>query len=281
MGLGEKIYQLRSEKGMSQGDLADAVEVSRQSISKWETNSSVPELDKLVKLSNIFGVSLDELVLDKNGPKRLCEPEMKGIHRGRTEQGAARKITGIILLCFSVLLWLMIALFGDIIAGLVLMAPVAACGLICLLVRRYAGLWCAWVGYLFVDIYLRFATGINMQYVFVGHVYAGGWTIHLIVAWCLFVVFATLVTVTALQTRKICPGSLCGDLIGMASGWAVYLITRVVFTLPLMEAQIAAGYSQVYRYVSAVSGWVRSIVLTVSMVFAVRAIASLLGKRKK
>ena len=49
MTLGENICRLRTEKGMSQGDLADLLEVSRQSVSKWETGSSVPELDKLVK----------------------------------------------------------------------------------------------------------------------------------------------------------------------------------------------------------------------------------------
>ena len=63
MTLGERIYKLRTEKEMSQGDLADAWEVSRQSISKLETNGSVPELDKLVKLSEIFSISLDELVM--------------------------------------------------------------------------------------------------------------------------------------------------------------------------------------------------------------------------
>ena len=72
MTLGERIYKLRTEKEMSQGDLADALEVSRQSISKWETNGSVPELDKLVKLSEIFGISLDELVTGKE-----TEPQEK------------------------------------------------------------------------------------------------------------------------------------------------------------------------------------------------------------
>lgn len=62
MNLGENIYRLRTEKNMSQGDLADALEVSRQSVSKWENNSAVPELDKLVKMAELFGVSLDELV---------------------------------------------------------------------------------------------------------------------------------------------------------------------------------------------------------------------------
>jgi len=50
MDLGEKIYTLRIEKRLSQGDLADALDVSRQSISKWETNASVPELICFSKL---------------------------------------------------------------------------------------------------------------------------------------------------------------------------------------------------------------------------------------
>ena len=65
MNLGERICRLRNERNMSQGDLADAMEVSRQSISKWETNGSVPDLDKLVKLSELFDISLDELIAGK------------------------------------------------------------------------------------------------------------------------------------------------------------------------------------------------------------------------
>ena len=62
MSLGTTISRLRAEKKLSQGDLADALGVSRQSVSKWETDTSVPELDKLVKLSQLFGITLDELV---------------------------------------------------------------------------------------------------------------------------------------------------------------------------------------------------------------------------
>ena len=74
MTLGERIYNLRTEKEMSQGDLADALEVSRQSISKWETNGSVPELDKLIKLSEIFDVSLDELITGKEKVEQPTAP---------------------------------------------------------------------------------------------------------------------------------------------------------------------------------------------------------------
>ena len=62
MNLGENIYHLRTERNLSQGELADALEVSRQSVSKWENNSSVPELEKLLKMAQIFEITLDELV---------------------------------------------------------------------------------------------------------------------------------------------------------------------------------------------------------------------------
>lgn len=62
MTLGERIAALRNEKKLSQGDLAEKLNVSRQSVSKWETGASVPELDKLLLLSEVFGLSLDQLV---------------------------------------------------------------------------------------------------------------------------------------------------------------------------------------------------------------------------
>ena len=57
MTLGENIVRLRTQKSWSQGDLADALDISRQSVSKWETDASIPELDKLLKLSELFDVT--------------------------------------------------------------------------------------------------------------------------------------------------------------------------------------------------------------------------------
>ena len=62
MGLGENIYKYRTEKKLSQEDFASAMEVSRQSVSKWENNQAVPELEKLIKMAKLFDISLDELV---------------------------------------------------------------------------------------------------------------------------------------------------------------------------------------------------------------------------
>ena len=62
MELSENIFQFRKALGLSQEQLAEQVGVSRQSISKWETGQSAPELDKLVTLSRVFGISTDELL---------------------------------------------------------------------------------------------------------------------------------------------------------------------------------------------------------------------------
>lgn len=64
MTLGEKIYRLRTEQGFSQEAFGEKLGVSRQSVSKWETDQSVPELDKIVAISEIFGVSTDYLLKD-------------------------------------------------------------------------------------------------------------------------------------------------------------------------------------------------------------------------
>ncbi|MGO4940518.1 helix-turn-helix transcriptional regulator [Fundicoccus sp. Sow4_D5] len=67
----EKVYQLRKEFAYSQEELAEKLEVSRQTISNWENGTAQPALDKAVELSNLFDVSLDEMVGKKfNKPKQ-------------------------------------------------------------------------------------------------------------------------------------------------------------------------------------------------------------------
>lgn len=64
MILGEKITELRRQNGWSQEELAGKLNVSRQSVSKWESSMSVPELDKILQLSDLFEVSTDYLLKD-------------------------------------------------------------------------------------------------------------------------------------------------------------------------------------------------------------------------
>lgn len=69
MTLAEKILHLRTQQGLSQLELAERLGVSRQSVSKWETGQSVPDLDKLIKLADLFGITVDELVREEERPQ--------------------------------------------------------------------------------------------------------------------------------------------------------------------------------------------------------------------
>lgn len=65
MKFSEKLQKLRKENNMSQEDLADKLDVSRQSVSKWESGQTYPEMDKLLTMCKIFGVTLDDLTNDE------------------------------------------------------------------------------------------------------------------------------------------------------------------------------------------------------------------------
>ena len=73
MTIGEKILKLRTAAGISQEQLAEKVDVSRQSVSKWEINQALPQIDKVLILCDLFDVTADELLkdgisIDKNVP---------------------------------------------------------------------------------------------------------------------------------------------------------------------------------------------------------------------
>ncbi len=87
MKLYQRLGDLRKEKGLSQEDLAEALNVSRQTISKWETGVTAPSSGNLTCLSRVLGVSMDELMHGKepaaeakdaapeSRPARLEEPQ--------------------------------------------------------------------------------------------------------------------------------------------------------------------------------------------------------------
>ena len=62
MEFSNRLYQLRKSAGMSQEELAGRLNVSRQTISKWEVGETTPDMEKLIAISDLFDISLDELV---------------------------------------------------------------------------------------------------------------------------------------------------------------------------------------------------------------------------
>ena len=209
MTLGEKISALRNQLGMSQGDLAEKINVSRQSVSKWETNTSVPELDKLIQLSELFQITLDELVKGdimekadsaKEPASETMEQPPQVIVRKTVD---TRKIIGTILLCFGALIWLLFTFLGSFLEGILFGSPFLLCGIICLSCQKNAGLWCAWAVFLMVNLYLRYATGITWHLVLFTLNYEPSMNyIRLAFAWLEVLCTAVLVLVTVLRFQK-------------------------------------------------------------------------------
>lgn len=205
MNVGETINRLRTEKHMSQGDLADALEVSRQSISKWETGASVPELDKLVKLSELFGVTLDELVTGK-APEQIGAPQGEQVppQTMAVRPGTPpRKVAAVVLLSLSFAFVVLFTVVWRPLEGLILCLPLLACGLICLWAKKHPGLWCLWALFLMADLYLRYATGLSWAQVRFTFLWEPSWNYtRLAVAWCQCLGGLGLLVGTVFRLRK-------------------------------------------------------------------------------
>ena len=108
MTIADRIQSLRKSKGMSQEELADAVGVSRQAVSKWESEQATPDLDKVVIMSDIFEVTTDYLLKGIEPVKTDDHKTMADIldQKVLTEQNSKRAKTAIkwFLIGFGILL---------------------------------------------------------------------------------------------------------------------------------------------------------------------------------
>lgn len=71
MNFNNRLYRLRKQKGFSQEELANRLNVSRQTISKWEVGDSTPDMEKLIAISDLFNVSLDNLITGKEDKPQI------------------------------------------------------------------------------------------------------------------------------------------------------------------------------------------------------------------
>ena len=145
MTLGEKILALRTQKEMSQEELAAALEVSRQSVSKWETNQSVPDLDKIIRLADLFGVTVDQLVREGERPEPPEPPEPRVVYVAEGRRGLTRpQMVGVCLeVLGGILLLLGVAGLGAVAA--VIGAALMILGLPLLLARKHPWLILGWL----------------------------------------------------------------------------------------------------------------------------------------
>lgn len=143
MSIGNKIYEMRIAKKLSQSDLADLLDVSRQSVSKWETDAAVPDLDKLVKLCDVFEITVDELI-----GRNTKVISAFGFAKNKNPGLGAQKILGCILLGIALVGTILTILLADHSEDMYILIPILLStflsGLICLGVKKHCGYWCAW-----------------------------------------------------------------------------------------------------------------------------------------
>lgn len=204
---------LRAEHRLSQGDLAEKMGVSRQSVSKWETGNSVPDIDKLVALSELFDVSLDTLVKDQN-PKENTDPQPTDPQRS-PEKYSSRKIAGWILLGIGLLSMVLGVALNLLLAALGVY--LLLCGTICLLVKKHPGLVIGWGTFLPCAYFLPRITSANMRMIFHPYIYdnIGNWTAQLTISYGFWAVLFLLIFVTVKNTRMKSHPFLFG-------GWAIF-----------------------------------------------------------
>ena len=75
MTFAENVKMLRKQAGMSQEQLAEKLGVSRQAVTKWETGAGIPDIENIMAISTLFDISIDDLLSNESGSKKLPETE--------------------------------------------------------------------------------------------------------------------------------------------------------------------------------------------------------------
>lgn len=129
MNLGEKLFKLRKSKNLTQDEVAEKLEVTRQTISKWETNQSTPDFDKIVPLCNLYGITPNELLTGEENneneeevnwneaKKHLftrgkddCEDNYENMTKTQIKQKSAKIVSTSIFIYIVAVAFLMIAI---------------------------------------------------------------------------------------------------------------------------------------------------------------------------
>lgn len=111
MSLGEKLLNLRKKKGLSQEEAADILGVTRQTISKWETDQSTPDFDKIVPICELYYITPNELIMEKEC-NIVDNRDITQIDKKTNEYDKQKRTEGIaqsVFIFFIAVAWIMIS----------------------------------------------------------------------------------------------------------------------------------------------------------------------------
>ena len=130
MKFGDKLLRLRKKNGLSQEELAEKLGVSRQSVSKWESNNAYPETDKIVQICNLFSCTMDDLINDeitdikqierkeKNNITTYIDSFLEFITKTINMFSDMKFSSGLKCVIEMIILGLLLALFGNVLVGI-------------------------------------------------------------------------------------------------------------------------------------------------------------------
>ncbi len=127
MDIGEKLFELRKGKGLSQEEVAEKLNVTRQTVSKWETNQSTPDFDKIMPICELYGITTEELLTGKKPEEKTeVETEKENVEEERplTKQEVKRKSAEVV--STSVFLYILAVVFIMITIPVLRMNPIIA-----------------------------------------------------------------------------------------------------------------------------------------------------------
>lgn len=113
MNMGEKILRLRRARGWSQEELAEQLNVTRQAISRWESESSKPDADKITALCGIFGVSADYLLCTGTAVNASPMNQQTQLPQSADKSILHRMIIGITFISLSLVLFLVLVYLSE------------------------------------------------------------------------------------------------------------------------------------------------------------------------
>lgn len=252
--LGEQIYRYRTKKGLSQQELAEKLEVSRQSVSKWEVGGAVPDLERLMKMAALFGVTLDDLVSGEDAADQEECSYYNNIEKRNKNFHAFSRY-------WRTALWLVaigavVSVFSAVVCSLVLsaskgypltvfafplsfhllnIAPFLICAALCLYPPKRLMLSCVWVAVFAVYMRLDMHFAVNWyDAVYTVSFIKKGQMVNLLLGWLILLLFTGLLIFTVktcfrqanpLSSRKTI-GAAVTLLFAPFASWLIRCATR-------------------------------------------------------
>lgn len=188
-----------------------------------------------------------------------------------------RIIVGTVLFSLSFIVSVLLLALGEGFSGIILSSPLILCGAVCFIFKKNVALWCAWATYFCIDVFLRFATGVNRGNIFKTLIWSSDMNYFaLFLSWIIFFVLVILVLITVLKLRKAPLNNKKLPLIL----WGIYAFAKLSVLIISKTDFYYSFITNLLKYQMLLSilffaeSWIFTLIFTAALVFTARFIYS-------